>query len=210
MFGAGIGTRSMSSLRIFVLLGRALRNMSGTVPGPRNASFFPFRSSRVLIGESCITMIRSTGWLGVLKALRKGAIDGMPRVSAMMLGATPISPTTRLPAVIACRIGAKLLKRVNSTVSPSSLKKSTSPKYDWTAGLMGIVPSTIFSGTCAEANNPKLLADTDTVRSAVAVFSMWRRVGWHDLIFTSLGRQFYPYDRVPILLLPSIRYTLGF
>jgi len=66
MFGAGIGTRSMSSFRIFVLLGRAPKNMSGTVPGPRNASFFALRSSRVLIGEFCITMIRSTGWVGVL------------------------------------------------------------------------------------------------------------------------------------------------
>ena len=45
--------------------------MSGTVPGPRNASFFPLRSSKTLIGECGITMIRSNGWLGVLKALRK-------------------------------------------------------------------------------------------------------------------------------------------
>jgi hypothetical protein len=72
-----------------------------------------------------MTMIRSNGWLGVLKPPRKGAMKGSPRVSPMMLGATPISPATTLPAVMACRIGAKLLKRVTSIVSPSSLKKST-------------------------------------------------------------------------------------
>ena len=77
------------------------------------------------MAEFSITMIRSTGWLGVLKVVRKGAINGRPRASPMMLGATPKSPTNRLPAVIACMIGAKLLNRVNSTVSPSSLKKST-------------------------------------------------------------------------------------
>src|SRR5260370_14848437 len=66
MVGAGIGTSGMPSLPIFVFLGREPRNMSGTVPGPRNASFFPFRSSRTLIGEFGITMIRSNECLGVL------------------------------------------------------------------------------------------------------------------------------------------------
>jgi hypothetical protein len=47
---------------------------------------------------------------------------------------------------------------------------------------MGIVPITTFSGICAEADNPKLLADTDTVSSAAAVVTASRRVNLCDLI----------------------------
>ena len=102
--------------------------MSGTVPGPRNASFFPFRSSSDLIGEFGITMIRSSGWRGVTKVARNGKISGSPREMPIMLGATPAPPTATLPATIAWKRGANELNRVNSTVSPSSLKKSGVPR----------------------------------------------------------------------------------
>jgi hypothetical protein len=44
-------------------------------------------------------------------------------------------------------------------------------------GMIGIVPITIFSGTWAEADNPRLFADTDTVSSVTAVLSASRRDG---------------------------------
>ena len=84
----------------------------------------------VLIGEFGITMIRSSGRRGVTKVTRDGAMIGSPREMPMMLGATPMPPTARLPAASACKTGANELKRETSTVSPSSLKKSVAPRYE--------------------------------------------------------------------------------
>jgi hypothetical protein len=59
---------------------------------------------------------------------------------------------------------------------------------------MGSDPMTIFSGICAEAANPKLLAVTDTVTNATAlraiVWSASRRVGWQDLMIVSRNVRF--------------------
>src|SRR6516165_8095098 len=55
--------------------------------------------------------------------------------------------------------------------------------------MMGIVPRTIFSGTCAAADNPKLLADTQTERSAAAVLSASRRESLWNLTVLLPGRR---------------------
>src|SRR6266851_383845 len=75
---------------------------------------------------------------------------------------------------------------------------------------MGSDPMTIFSGICAEAANPKLLAATDTVTNATAlraiVWSASRRVGWQDLMIASRNVRF---AAPPSLTLPREKGGLG-
>jgi hypothetical protein len=139
-----------------------------------------------LIGELSMTMIRSSGWLGVLKEVRKGAINGRPRVSPMMLAATPISPAARLPRGHRLQDRGKVVETCQLGDEPFFFEKIDLTDDDATTGFMGIDPITIFSGICAEADNPRLLADTDTVTNIAALFpivwSAWRRVSSQDFI----------------------------
>ena len=176
MLGGGIGTSWISSLRMLDFIGSASSIISGTVPGPRNASFFPCRSLMVLIGEFGITMIRSSGRRGVTKVTRDGAMIGSPREMPMMLGATPMPPTARLPAASACKTGANELKRETSTVSPSSLKSRSRREAFYERGDRLCSEDNLL-GTRAAADSPRRFAEIDTVRKAVAVFRTSRRIG---------------------------------